>query len=132
MPTSSDDSTASNASSMTDADPGEAPIAVDSPRAFTGSPDMRNSHGSGAYINVGAGAWLIALTVVASVSLTALILMLAYGPSYIDAKVQAGIAEANATAKLARTEASVARDKVEDLRVKLAAKGIDLPPLDGH
>jgi hypothetical protein len=41
-------------------------------------------------------------------------------------------AKAEATAHVARTQALVALDKVEDLRVKLAAKGIDLPPLDGH
>jgi hypothetical protein len=41
-------------------------------------------------------------------------------------------AKAEATAHLARTQALVALDKVEDMRTKLAAKGIDVPPLDGH
>lgn len=132
MQTSSDDSSLSKTNSTTDADPGEAAIAVDSPHAFRGFADQRGSHGAGAYIHVGAGGWLIALTVVSSVSLTALLLMLVYGPSYIDAKVQAGTAQANATANLARTQAIVALDKIEDMRVKLAQKGINVPPLDGH
>jgi hypothetical protein len=132
MKTSSEDSPASKPSSTTDADPGEAPIAVDSPKAFTGYADQRCSSGSGAVIHVGAGGWMIALTVVASVSLTALILMLAYGPSYIDAKVQAGTARAEAKAEIARTQAMVALDKIEDMRVKLAEKGIQTGPLNGH
>lgn len=49
-----------------------------------------------------------------------------------DAKIQAGAAKAEATASEARTNARVALDKVEDFRAKLAAKGIDVPPLDGH
>lgn len=129
MKTSSEDSPASKPSSTTDADPGEAPIAIESPHAFKGYADQRGSRGSGAVIHVGAPGWLIALT---SVSLTLLLIMLAFAPSYIDNKVQAGIADANANAKLARAEASVARDKVEDLRTKLAEKGINIPPLDGH
>lgn len=129
MKTSSADSPASKPSSTTDAEPGEAPIAIESPGAVLGKQDLRGSHGSGAVIQVGAPGWLIVLT---SVSLTALLLLLAYAPSYIDAKVQAGIADANATAKLARAEASVAKDKVEDLRVELARKGIHVGPLDGH
>ena len=118
--------------STSDVEPGEAPIAIESPKAVLSKQDLSGSHGSGAYIHVGAGGWLIALTVVASVSTTIVILMLAYGPSYIDAKVQAGIAEANATARLARAEASVALDKVGDLRDELNRKGADIPALDGH
>lgn len=63
-------------------------------------------------------------------------------PHLIEAKVQAGIAEAkaamqeqaaeaNALAKVARSDAGVALDKVEDLRTQLAAKGIKIE-LDGH
>lgn len=132
MKTLSEDSKASNESSMTDAEPGDAPIAVDSPHAFKGFADQRGSPGSRAWIQVGAGGWMIALTVVSSVSLTALLILGMYLPSYIDAKIQAGIADANATARLARAEASVARDKVEDLRVELGKKGIAVPALDGH
>jgi hypothetical protein len=50
----------------------------------------------------------------------------------VDAKIEAGVAQAEATAREARTHARVALDKVEDFRTKLAAKGIDVPPLDGH
>ena len=53
-------------------------------------------------------------------------------PSLIEAKVQAGVAQSNATAHNAEVHARVALDKVEDFRAKLAAKGIDVPPLDGH
>lgn len=115
--------------STSDADSGDAPIAIESPGAVLGKQDLRGSHGSGAVIQVGAPGWLIALT---SVSLTALILLLAFGTLYIDARVEAGVADANAAARLARAEASVARDKVEDLRVELARKGIHVGPLDGH
>lgn len=61
----------------------------------------------------------------------------------IDAKIKAGMAEtlasmqqqvadAKATANAGREHARVALDKVEDFRSKLAAKGINIPPLDGH
>jgi hypothetical protein len=53
-------------------------------------------------------------------------------PQIIDAKVAAGMAQAQATAVTANQHARVALDKVEDFRTKLAAKGIDVPPLDGH
>lgn len=49
----------------------------------------------------------------------------------IDAKVQAAVAQANATASTAETHARVALDKVEDFRAKLAEKGIKVT-LDGH
>lgn len=45
-------------------------------------------------------------------------------PALIDAKVQAGIAKAEATSHAADTNARVAVDKVEEIRVQLAAKGI--------
>jgi hypothetical protein len=46
--------------------------------------------------------------------------------------MQQQVADAKANAALARTQALVAVDKVEDVRTKLASKGIELPPLDGH
>ncbi len=42
----------------------------------------------------------------------------------IDAKVQAGIAKAEASAHAAETNSRVALDKFDELRVKLAEKGI--------
>lgn len=64
-------------------------------------------------------------------------------PQVIDARVQAGVADARAsmqqqaataqaTAEAGRQHARVALDKVEDFRAKLAEKGIKIAPLDGH
>ncbi len=52
-------------------------------------------------------------------------------PSLIDAKVQAGVAQANATATTANQHARIALDKVEDFRTRLSEKGINVT-LDGH
>lgn len=64
-------------------------------------------------------------------------------PQIMDAKIAAAVAmakenmaqqaaDAKATATAGNQHARVALDKVEDFRAKLAAKGIDIPPLDGH
>jgi len=45
-------------------------------------------------------------------------------PALIDAKVQAGMAKASNEAHDARVDSRVALDKVEEVRVQLAAKGI--------
>jgi hypothetical protein len=50
----------------------------------------------------------------------------------IDSKIAAGAAKAEATSWAAKTDARVALDKVEDVRTKLAEKGIQIGPLDGH
>jgi hypothetical protein len=72
-----------------------------------------------------------------------LILMALLMPKIIDSEVAAGTAqaradmaqqaaEARAIANTGREHARVALDKVEDFRTKLAEKGINIPPLDGH
>jgi hypothetical protein len=48
------------------------------------------------------------------------------------ADMQQQIASAEATAREARTEALVTKDKLEELRDALNAKGMKLPKLDGH
>lgn len=84
-----------------------------------------------------AFSWLLSGGAVIGVILMALMM-----PHIIDAKVSSGVsdakasiatqtAEANATAQTARTHARVALDKVEDVRAKLAEKGINIT-LDGH
>jgi hypothetical protein len=65
---------------------------------------------------------IIAL-VLASVAIGVLILM----PAYIDARVQAGVAKAEATAQTAKEHARVALDKVEQTQVQLGAKGVIQP-----
>jgi hypothetical protein len=47
-------------------------------------------------------------------------------------RIQSGVAQADVNAREARTNSRVALDKVEDFRAKLAAKGVDVGPLDGH
>jgi hypothetical protein len=54
------------------------------------------------------------------------------GNAEVRASVQQQIAEATAVANTGRTNSRVALDKIEDMRVKLAEKGIKVPPLDGH
>jgi len=129
-------------------DPGNAPLAIDSPGAILNKQDLRGADNTQAVINVEKiGPWLIVITFALGAALCALIMILAFGPTYVDAMIQKAVAQAetrirtetaqetakaNATAHVARTSALVAVDKVEDVRVKLAQKNIDLPPLDGH
>lgn len=89
------------------------------------------------------------------ITVCALAMILYFGPEYIDAKIDKavaqtegrmrgevaqaevrirteaaqGTADARATAHLARTQALVALDKVEDMRVKFVQRNT---PLDGH
>lgn len=53
-------------------------------------------------------------------------------PQIIEARVEAGMAEANRTALEARSTAKVTADKLTELRDALNAKGMNLPKLDGH
>jgi hypothetical protein len=48
------------------------------------------------------------------------------------ASVQEQIADARSTAREARTTAKVTEDKLSELRDKLNAKGMNIPPLNGH
>lgn len=80
------------------------------------------------------------------VSIAAIVIVLVQSikdPQIVDAKIAAAaaeirggvqqqVAEASAVANTGRTNSRMALDKIEDVRVKLASKGIDLPPLDGH
>lgn len=50
----------------------------------------------------------------------------------VDAKVQAGAAQAEATAREARSTAKVTDDKLDELRDHLNATGMKIPRLDGH
>lgn len=94
-------------------------------------------------IRIDANALAIVALVISSLCLGLFLMQTVLLPQIIDAKVQAGMAEARAsmqqqvaqaqaTATAGQQHARVALDKVEDFRAKLAAKGIDVPPLDGH
>lgn len=48
----------------------------------------------------------------------------------IDAKIAAGTAQAEATAKEARTTAKVTEDKLTELRDQLNSKGMNLPKMN--
>ncbi len=87
--------------------------------------------------------WVAMACFLAGGCVLGLILMALLLPQIIDSKVAAGearsqtamadkAAEAKAIANAGREHARIALDKVEDFRAKLAAKGIDVPPLDGH
>lgn len=56
-----------------------------------------------------------------------LVLMALMVPQLIDSRVNAAIAEVNATANTARQDARIALDKVEQTQVQLGAKGIVFP-----
>ena len=68
----------------------------------------------------------------ACLALGAIVMHAILYPQIVDAKIAAGVAQAQATAEAGREHARVALDKVEDFRTKLAEKGIKIPPLDGH
>lgn len=87
-----------------------------------------------------AGLYIAIVALILAVLAIGLVIMM---PVVIEAKVQAGIAQAKAdmqqqaaqaqaTADAGREHARVALDKVEDFRSKLAEKGIKIAPLDGH
>lgn len=61
--------------------------------------------------------------ILAGIAIGVLIVM----PSLIDAKIQAGVAKAEATAHAADTNSRVALDKFDELRIELAKKGINVP-----
>lgn len=60
----------------------------------------------------------------AGIAIGALVTVGIFLPSFVDAKVQSGIAKAEASAHDARVDSRVALDKVEEIRVQLASKGI--------
>jgi carbohydrate-selective porin OprB len=80
----------------------------------------------------GSKSVALVATILASVALGAILIAAPLVLIVIDAKVTAAAAEAAVNAREARTNSRVALDKVEDFRAKLAAKGVDVGPLDGH
>ena|ERR1051325_968776 len=70
--------------------------------------------------------------VVSSFALGTVAMYIVLQGQLIDSKIAAGVAKSEATAAEARTNSRVALDKVEDVRAKLAEKGIQIGPLDGH
>lgn len=50
----------------------------------------------------------------------------ALAPSIIDAKIQAGVAKSEQTSHAAETNARVALDKVQNIKVELAKRGITI------
>lgn len=79
-------------------------------------------------IRVDASA-LSMIALMLSVAAIVIVLML---PLIVDAKIQAGTAQAEATAREARTTAKMTEDKLVELRDALNAKGMNIPKLDGH
>lgn len=117
---STDDSTESKESSTTETgvEPGDAPVAIDSPRAVLSKQDMRNAQHSQAVINVEKiGPWLIVLTAVSAIALTIIVMMLIFGERYMDAKIQAAVAQAET-----RIRTDVAKDAAEAKAVAHAAE----------
>lgn len=72
----------------------------------------------------------IVALIFAALALGAVIMQAIKDPQILDAKIQAGIAGANATSHAADTNARVALDKVEDVRTSLKAANIKIA--DGH
>jgi hypothetical protein len=62
------------------------------------------------------------------ITITALV----FGSTLIDSQIKAGAAQAEATAREARTTAKVTEDKLGELRDYLNSKGMNIPKLDGH
>lgn len=94
---------------------------IDSPRSPNES--VRGSESS--HININRITFsdrtiAVVALIFASVALGVLLML----PAYIGAEVRAGKAEAEATAKTARTDARVALDNLHTARIKLAEKGI--------
>lgn len=71
--------------------------------------------------------WMMLACLLSGIAIGVLVLI----PSFIDAKVKAGVANVETTSHAADVNARVALDKVEDFRAKLAEKGINVN-LDGH
>jgi hypothetical protein len=73
-----------------------------------------------------------ALAIVALIIAVGALVAVLMQPSSTEAKIRAGTAQAEATAREARTTAKVTEDKLYELRDALNAKGMNLPKLDGH
>lgn len=80
----------------------------------------------------GSKTLAIVALVAACIALGAVSMYVILEAQLIDAKIQAGAAQAEATAKEARTTAKVTEDKLYELRDHLNAKGMNIPKLDGH
>lgn len=80
----------------------------------------------------GSNVLAIVALVAACLALGAVSMYVILQAQIIDAKIQAGSAQAEATAREARTTAKVTDDKLVELRDALNAKGMNLPKLDGH
>lgn len=91
--------------------------------------------GSGSRAEVhdhGNKALAIVALVAACVALGMVTMYVILAAQLIDAKIAAGTAQAEATAREARTTAKVTEDKLYELRDALNSKGMNLPKLDGH
>lgn len=130
----------------TDVEPGDAPFAIDSPRAVVSKAETHGDS-SPAVINVEKlGPWLIIVTFTLGATLCALVMILYFGPTYVDAMIEKSVAQAEtriridvakdtadakAVAHTAETHARVALDKVETAETELGKKGINIRT-DGH
>jgi hypothetical protein len=75
---------------------------------------------------------LVVAGVVSGLALGCVIVFVILAPQLIDAKVEAGRAQSEATAREARTTAKMTEDKLVELRDHLNSKGMNIPKLDGH
>lgn len=74
----------------------------------------------------------IVALVAACIALGIVTMYVVLASQLIDAKIRAGVAAAEQNAREARSTAKVTEDKLAELRDKLNAKGMNIPPLDGH
>lgn len=92
--------------------------------------DMYNEEGglqNNNHLTIKDHALGIIALVFAAIALGAVFMKALQDPQIVDAKIQAGAADAKAEAHNARVDARVAIDEVERMRTQLAAKGINVP-----
>lgn len=100
-------------------------------------PDQSQTPAAGASANridikIDANALSIIALMLAVAAIVIVISQAITGPRIVDARIQAGAAAADATAREARTTAKMTEDKLVELRDHLNSKGMNIPKLDGH
>lgn len=116
---------------------------MDSPEPVHAHPQSRDTNssqniergGSGARVDVsdhGSKTLATIALVMSGVAFGAVAMYVILAAQIIDAKITAGAAQAEATAREARTTAKITEDKLVELRDHLNSKGMNIPKLDGH
>jgi hypothetical protein len=118
--------------SSTDVRPGAGTAWTESPHARDESVRANTAPVQLLKLTISDRTLSVVAIIFACLALGAIVMHAILYPQIVDAKIQAGAAAADATAREARTTAKVTDDKLTELRDHLNSKGMNIPKLDGH